>query len=96
MLDVLQKNVDANRHVFSPHTQITVEELNWGPGNYTHLNPPVDIIIASDVIYLSDVYDLLLETLEALSDKNTQIIIGHKHRFKHEKLFFKKIAKNLI
>eukprot|EP00026_Physarum_polycephalum_P005024 Phypoly_transcript_05050.p1 GENE.Phypoly_transcript_05050~~Phypoly_transcript_05050.p1 ORF type:complete len:324 (+),score=96.92 Phypoly_transcript_05050:1053-2024(+) len=57
-------------------------------------NPlPVDIILASDVLYSEEAHTPLLYTLAALSTPQTQIIFSYERRKKSNDRFFKKASK---
>ena len=53
--------------------------LLWGEP-VDHLEPPADIIIASDVIYAHDTVGALTDTLLSLCGDSTMIILGYELR----------------
>ena len=67
-LPLLQTNVDLNASLWrhAPH----VECLQWGQAPKVNLKP-VDLIVASDIIYNSDSFPLLLDTLQHLMSPTT-------------------------
>lgn len=53
-----------------------VAELVWG-ADVTHLEPPFDIVLATDVIYDGSVIGQLADSLIKLSDERTQVLIAY-------------------
>eukprot|EP01097_Dermamoeba_algensis_P008919 TRINITY_DN6137_c0_g1_i1.p1 TRINITY_DN6137_c0_g1~~TRINITY_DN6137_c0_g1_i1.p1 ORF type:complete len:245 (+),score=60.79 TRINITY_DN6137_c0_g1_i1:36-737(+) len=89
MLDVLKTNVQTNLPSY-PNAQ--VKELCWGE-DHKAFDPPFEVVIASEVIYLEECFQPLLITLRQLANKETLILIAHQHRRKAEKVFFNNLKK---
>ncbi|KAI8615503.1 putative methyltransferase-domain-containing protein [Chytriomyces sp. MP71] len=93
-LDLMQKNVLLN---MSEHERacVKVAELKWGiPSPPEVLQGPVNLILASDCVYLEAAFDPLLETLTELSTPGiTELLIVSKKRRKADKRFFDKLRK---
>ncbi|KAG0048501.1 hypothetical protein BGZ83_006564 [Gryganskiella cystojenkinii] len=81
-LPLIKINVQQNRSRLAPDIDVIVKELRWGRADVRKLRlEPLDIVVASDVIYEPDHLDSLLETLEELSTPGrTKIFIGYKPR----------------
>ncbi|KAJ3111542.1 hypothetical protein HK100_002653 [Physocladia obscura] len=93
-LDLMQKNVDLNL-LESERKYAKVRELKWGtPCPPEILEEPVNLILASDCVYLETAFDSLLETLIELSTVDvTELLIVSKKRRKADKRFFDKLKK---
>lgn len=65
--------------------------LEWGSSVST-FDPPYDVILAADVVYIEDAFAKLSQTLEDLSDTSTIIFLCCKHRYKREDTFFKMLT----
>ncbi len=53
----------------------TAAELAWGTP-VGHLQPPFDVVLASDVLYLADALPLFVATLAQLCGPHTQASLG--------------------
>lgn len=53
-----------------------VRELVWGR-DVTDLEPPFDLVLATDVIYDASVIHQLVDSLVKLSDERTQILLAY-------------------
>ena len=81
-----QTNLEANRHNLH-HGNVTVAQFEWGE-NPTRFDPPFDVVLAADVIYIEDTFPLLLKSLADLSDRETVILISCKRRYERDDRFF--------
>lgn len=54
-------------------------QLEWG-GDVSLLQPPYDLVLASDVLYLADSLPAFVQTLAALSDARTRTLLCNEHR----------------
>lgn len=75
LLQGLQRNVTAN----NLETRVTVEELEWG-NDCSHLSPPLDIVLMSDLLYDPKSMPALCKTLLDLSDSHTEILLAYELR----------------
>lgn len=73
---------------------IKTEIFDWSLDDSSKLNPPFDIIVASDVVYYKEGYEPLLKSFEELSNSNTVILLAYKKRSEEEILFFHKLRHN--
>jgi len=72
LLPLMNENIHLNN--LSPE-QIQAKELCWGETDCTPFcEPPLDYILAVECIYLEDLFEPLLKTLEKLSSPNTIIL----------------------
>jgi len=84
---LLKHNVEINCK-----NNYNIEELTWG-GDTSHLKPPYEFIVATDVVYNPEMFTNLIHTLRALSDDYTTIYLGYKKRSDSEKQFFQLLQK---
>uniref|UniRef100_A0A0D9WKP9 Uncharacterized protein n=1 Tax=Leersia perrieri TaxID=77586 RepID=A0A0D9WKP9_9ORYZ len=78
-LKLLRKNVDLN--VLACRGSARVADLVWGDEpDPDLLNPPLDFVLGSDVIYSEEAVDDLLLTLNHLSAPQTTIILAAELR----------------
>ncbi|KAK2151195.1 hypothetical protein LSH36_372g00015 [Paralvinella palmiformis] len=69
---------------------ITVLPYTWGT-DPTKLNPPFDVILASDIIYKPDLTDDIIRSLALLSHPSTILLLSYKPRSLGEDIFFPKL-----
>lgn len=90
----MQKNIDINHLAID---NITAASLIWGE---KITNPEFlhqDYILASDVIYYEELYEILIQTLVELTESgSTKIFICCEKRRKIENRFWKRIAKYFV
>lgn len=65
----------AGERCYLPPGRVVAEELLWGPG-VSHPVAPFDICIAAACLYMPKTVPLLLDTLHALSDDKSLIILA--------------------
>ncbi|KAG1052068.1 hypothetical protein G6F43_005775 [Rhizopus delemar] len=84
MMNLMLENIKLNKlgHL------VQAEILNWGEEIPNELSSNVDVILASDCVYLEIAFIPLIETLLALSTKDTLIYLAYKKRRKADKRFF--------
>lgn len=88
VLPLLMRNVERNTsRIMQANSDsdsfgtIHAAELDWG--NMDHVKavgPPFDFIIGTDVVYKEHLLEPLLQTMLALSDPKTTIVIGYEIR----------------
>ena len=84
VLPQLQANVSANTPSSGwPDTPPTVLPLSWGED---HLNFPSDwdLVLCTDIIYLPETFQLLVETLAHLCKNGAVVYLSSKMRKEHE------------
>ncbi|KAK3277115.1 hypothetical protein CYMTET_14853 [Cymbomonas tetramitiformis] len=86
VLDVMRSNI--NRNLPEPRHRVKVRRLQWGvqsKSEHDALKPPVDILLAADVVYgdgeVTGAWRDLLWSMEALSDERTLILLAHFSRY---------------
>jgi len=57
----------------------TAAPLSWG-SDPAHLSPPFDVILASDVVYHDDLFEVLVSSLRSLSGPNTLLLLSGRER----------------
>ena len=87
-----EMNLEQNRHNVVG-SNISVSELEWGSSVLT-FDPPFDVILAADVVYIEEAFAELAQTLDDLSDPNTVIILCCKHRYGRDDRFFQQLAES--
>lgn len=75
LLPGLERNVTAN----NLGTRVSVQELEWGK-DCSHLSPPVDMVLMSDLVYDPKLMPALCQTLLDLSDAHTEILLAYELR----------------
>ncbi|GAB4820725.1 hypothetical protein N2152v2_007771 [Parachlorella kessleri] len=75
LLPLIQQNIQLN----SLQERAHAAALRWGEG-VAHLQPPFDLVLASDVIYQAEAVPALLATLRDLSGPRTLILLAAEHR----------------
>ena len=73
--DLIITNIRKNKLV----DRASFTALSWGDSS-TALNPPFDIVLASDVLYQHDWVDPLISSLKSLSGLNTVVYLANEHR----------------
>jgi predicted nicotinamide N-methyase len=82
-------NFEQNRHNVVG-SNVTVSTLEWGSSVLT-FEPPFDVILAADVVYIEEAFAELAQTLDDLSDPNSVIILCCKHRYERDDRFFQQL-----
>lgn len=85
-----ERNMRLNHHNLI-NDCIKVSHLEWGK-DISHFNPPFDVILAADVIYVEEGFDPLLNTLSQLSDASTTILLSCAHRYDWVEKFLARVA----
>eukprot|EP00128_Syssomonas_multiformis_P002087 Colp12_sorted_trinity150504_noHs@9416 len=73
-------------------TKIRLRSLCWGEQEQADaLQPPFDVVLASDVVYFPELFDILIDTLNAVCSLETVLYIAYKKRsiVKEEGFFYK-------
>ncbi|EFN58830.1 hypothetical protein CHLNCDRAFT_140665 [Chlorella variabilis] len=75
LLPLVRSNIEAN-----PLGGVaTAAALAWGDP-VGHLQPPFDLVLASDVLYQAEALPLFVQTLAALSSPRTLTVLCNEHR----------------
>ena len=73
-MDLLNKNVEANKGV-----KVKVADYSWGtPADA--LEKPYDVIVGSELIYNGRLYNILVTSLDLISDKGTEFVMSFERR----------------
>jgi len=93
-IPALMSLIDENAAQNKVKDKLVAKPLTWGDHEVEELGTPFDIIIASDVVShcYSESYDLLIATLKAASNMETQIILSYEKRDVKDAQFFKKLS----
>lgn len=67
--------------------RITIKELMWG-SDVRIFGPPLDVIVATDVVYNHDVVQPLIDSIRALSGPHTQVYFAYGRNRTAEESFF--------
>ena len=100
LVEFLSHNIELNTEVSQRRGRVSAAALQWG--NNTHIETVmnmvtrVDLVMVSDCVFYEESLDDLVETMQLLSDKQTQILLTYEERdsqIKHDvmKLFFEKM-----
>ncbi|KAH6915181.1 putative methyltransferase-domain-containing protein [Coprinopsis sp. MPI-PUGE-AT-0042] len=88
LLPIMKRNVALNE----VENNVTVAELDWGTSIPSGIPKP-DVILAADCVYFEPAFPLLVETLDRLAGKDTEILFCYKKRRKADKRFFSLLKK---
>jgi predicted nicotinamide N-methyase len=107
-IDVMEANIDRNFGYRTSRSQeesegsplvrpvnIRAGELDWSASAEDineEYNPPVDLIVGSDIIYAEEAVPLLINALNILSSPKTNILIAHEGRSKDIDAKFEELA----
>ncbi|KAJ0405138.1 hypothetical protein ATCC90586_009709 [Pythium insidiosum] len=82
-LNCIQRNIDGNTAAIQPGVEVRAAELCWGCKDHedallaslgaTH---GVDIILGTDIAYLTEFYEPILHTLRHIANAQTLVLIG--------------------
>lgn len=72
---------------------ITSAVLEWGASLAT-FDPPYDIILAADVIYIEETFPKLIQTLTDLTSARSVVLLACKYRYERDYRFFELLAKS--
>eukprot|EP00271_Cylindrocystis_brebissonii_P000848 TRINITY_DN11030_c0_g3_i1.p1 TRINITY_DN11030_c0_g3~~TRINITY_DN11030_c0_g3_i1.p1 ORF type:complete len:299 (+),score=21.91 TRINITY_DN11030_c0_g3_i1:467-1363(+) len=93
-LPLLEKNVRQNQpHYSGGAANVSVKELSWGSSSAEAFSPPLDVLLATDVVYHHEAVAPLVETLRALVGPNTTVFLAHGRNRTAEEAFFEKVRK---
>ena len=84
-----QMNLKQNSHNVAG-CNITVSTLEWG-NEVSAYDPPFDVILGADVVYIEDVFTKLAKTLDDLSNSDSVILLCCKHRYDRDDRFFQQL-----
>jgi len=87
LIPLLRKNIDSN----NCSSIAAASSLAWGE-SVQHLNPPFDLIIASDCLWVEYLVQPFVKSLVDLSDHNSTILISHEERARKTEERFVEIA----
>ena len=82
----LNEIIELNKNNFNKNSTFNILPLDWSKEKdienikKINNNKAFDIIIASELIYLDDLFDDLINVLKTFSDENTFIILSYKIR----------------
>ena len=86
LIPMINEIFDLNRKNFNKNAKSFVTQLSWekkedieNVKKYMD-NKPFDVIIGSELVYLDDLFDDLINVIRNFSDKNTFIILSYKIR----------------
>ena len=83
---MINNNIEMNKKYFNKEAKSVIMNLNWEKKEDIDKlqkfmeNKPFDIIIGSELVYLDDLFDDLINVLRTFSNENTFIILSYKIR----------------
>ena len=86
LIPMINDIMELNKKNFCKEAKSFVTELSWEKKEDIEKvkklmdNKPFDVIIGSELVYLDDLFDDLINVIRSLSDKNTFIILSYKIR----------------
>ncbi|GLD96582.1 hypothetical protein PINS_up005265 [Pythium insidiosum] len=83
-LDCMQRNIDGNRTAVQPGVHVRAAELCWGCDAHEDAllaslgvtGRGVDIVLGTDIAYLTEFYEPILHTLRRITHSETLVLIG--------------------
>lgn len=88
---LLRTNAEENKTL----NIVSVEALVWGSQS-GHLEAPFDIIIATDVMYIVEALNPLIQTIKYLSGPKTTVLLAYGRNRQAEEMFVAKIAPHFV
>ena len=86
LIPQINEIIEINKNNFNKDAKSIVTDLSWEKGEdivkiKTIMdNKPFDLIIGSELVYLDDLFDDLINVIRTFSDENTFIILSYKIR----------------
>lgn len=88
VLPILKKNLKRNQQNINNGLKtgrsigkIKTAQLSWGNKKHVEsVKPPFDFVLATDVVYLEEIVQPLIDTMCALCDSNTKVLLGYRMR----------------
>lgn len=86
LIPMINEIFDLNRKNFNKNAKSFVTQLSWEKKEDIENvkkymgNKPFDVIIGSELVYLDDLFDDLINVIRNFSDENTFIILSYKIR----------------
>lgn len=90
-LPLLRTNAAANQ----VSQIVSIKALVWG-SKPRHLEPPYDIIVATDIMYIIEALNPLIETMKSLSGVQTTILLAYGRNRQAEEVFQAKIIPHFV
>jgi len=81
VLGLCRANLEMNLPEMVRAGMATAKPLAWGSeADVAALEPPFDMVVGSDLVYREALFKPLVQSLEALSDPRTTVVLAHKPR----------------
>ena len=82
IVPLLTRNVSLNRDILHPDTQVSISAFDWRDLPPPELSSvaPFDLILGADVMFRLDLVRPLIDSLDALSDAATEILVAFEIR----------------
>ena len=86
LLPMINEIMELNKNNFDKEAKSFVTALSWEKNEDIEKvkkiidNKPFDVIIGSELVYLDDLFDDLINVIRSFSDENTFIILSYKIR----------------
>ena len=86
LIPQINEIMELNKKNFNKQSKSIVTELSWEKKEDIEKvqklmdNKPFDLIIGSELVYLDDLFDDLINVIRTFSDENTYIILSYKIR----------------
>lgn len=93
VLPLMKWNVEANAHLLPSPECCDAAPLAWGE-EHEHIARPIDVVVASDVVYWEHLFAPLAQTLNDICSPETVVYLSWQKRRKNDRQFFKMIGKH--
>ena len=86
LIPQINEIMEINKNNFNKESKSVVTELSWEKKEDIEKvkkymdNKPFDLVIGSELVYLDDLFDDLINVIRTFSDENTFIILSYKVR----------------
>jgi predicted nicotinamide N-methyase len=90
-----EHNLKLNSHNLDPLRPVAVRQLTWGQ-DVTTFQPPYDVLLAADVVYIEDSFPVLIQSMADLSDNRTTVLLSCKYRYKRDSRFLEMLRERFV
>ena len=90
-----EHNLQLNSHNLDPKRPVAVHKLEWGQ-DVSEFQPPYDILLAADVVYIEESFPLLIQCVDSLSSVDTTILLSYKYRYERDARFLRLLEEMFV
>lgn len=86
-----EHNLQLNSDHLDPLRPVVVRELTWGQ-EVSSFQPPYDVLLAANVVYIEDSFPVLIQSMCDLSDSRTVLLLSCKYRYERDSRFLEMLG----